>query len=38
MLRRVDPEPIVAEHVVSHELMITLVAAGFGLGFPRWRR
>jgi len=25
-------EPIVAEHVVSHDLMVTLVAAGYGLG------
>lgn len=33
VLRRVDREPIVAEQVASHELMITLVAAGFGLGF-----
>ena len=33
MLRRVDREPLVAERVVSHELMLTLVAAGFGLGF-----
>lgn len=32
-LRAVDREPIVAEQVTSHELMITLVAAGFGLGF-----
>lgn len=33
MLRTVDREPLVAEQVVSHELMLTLVAAGFGLGF-----
>jgi DNA-binding transcriptional LysR family regulator len=33
VLRVVDMEPIVAELVSSHELMITLVAAGFGLGF-----
>ncbi len=33
VLRAVDREPIVAEHVTSHELMLTLVAAGFGLGF-----
>ncbi|MFF6656537.1 LysR family transcriptional regulator [Pseudomonas aeruginosa] len=33
MLRKVDRDPIVAEHVASHELMIALVAAGFGLGF-----
>jgi DNA-binding transcriptional LysR family regulator len=33
MFRTVDREPLVAEQVVSHELMLTLVAAGFGLGF-----
>lgn len=33
LLRTVDREPLVAEQVVSHELMLTLVAAGFGLGF-----
>lgn len=33
VLRTVDMEPIIAELVTSHELMITLVAAGFGLGF-----
>lgn len=33
MLRTVDREPLIAEQVVSHELMLTLVAAGFGLGF-----
>jgi DNA-binding transcriptional LysR family regulator len=33
VLRTVDRDPIVAERVTSHELMITLVAAGFGLGF-----
>lgn len=33
VLRAADREPIVAEQVASHELMITLVAAGFGLGF-----
>lgn len=33
MLRAADREPLVAEQVVSHELMLTLVAAGFGLGF-----
>lgn len=33
VLRTVDREPMVAEQVASHELMITLVAAGFGLGF-----
>lgn len=33
LLRVVDREPIVAEHVASHDLMVTLVAAGYGLGF-----
>lgn len=33
VLRSNHREPIVAEQVASHELMITLVAAGFGLGF-----
>lgn len=33
VLRATDLEPIVAEHVVSHDLMVTLVAAGYGLGF-----
>lgn len=28
-----DQEPIVAETVSSHDLMVTLVAAGYGLGF-----
>lgn len=33
MLRMVDREPIIAEKVASHEMMVTLVAAGYGLGF-----
>lgn len=33
LLRSVEREPIVAEHVISHELLTTLVAAGFGIGF-----
>ena len=33
MLRATDLEPIVAEQVASHDLMVTLVAAGYGLGF-----
>jgi DNA-binding transcriptional LysR family regulator len=33
MMRVVDREPIIAEKVVSHEMMVTLVAAGYGLGF-----
>lgn len=33
VLRATDLEPIVAERVASHDLMVTLVAAGYGLGF-----
>lgn len=33
VLRAVDMEPIVAEQVTTHDLMMTLVAAGYGLGF-----
>ncbi len=33
VLRMVDRDPIVAEKVSSHEMMVTLVAAGLGLGF-----
>ena len=33
LLRTADLEPIVAEQVASHDLMVTLVAAGYGLGF-----
>lgn len=33
VLRTADREPIVAEKVASHDLMVTLVAAGYGLGF-----
>jgi DNA-binding transcriptional LysR family regulator len=33
VLRTVDREPIVAEQVTTHDLMMTLVAAGYGLGF-----
>jgi DNA-binding transcriptional LysR family regulator len=33
LLRAVDAEPIVAEQVSSFDLMMTLVAAGYGLGF-----
>ncbi|MCU0761965.1 MAG: LysR substrate-binding domain-containing protein [Hydrogenophaga sp.] len=33
VLQAEELEPIVAERVASHELMITLVAAGYGLGF-----
>lgn len=33
ILRTVDAEPIVAEHASSFDLMMVLVAAGYGLGF-----
>ena len=33
ILRTVDTEPLVAEHVATFDLMMTLVAAGYGLGF-----
>ncbi len=33
VLRATDREPIVAEQVASHDLMVTLIAAGYGLGF-----
>lgn len=33
VFRATDLEPIVAEQVASHDLMVTLVAAGYGLGF-----
>lgn len=33
VLRSTDREPIVAEQVASQDLMVTLVAAGYGLGF-----
>lgn len=33
VLRRTDREPIVAEQVASQDLMVTLVAAGYGVGF-----
>jgi DNA-binding transcriptional LysR family regulator len=33
ILRSVDAEPIVAEHVSSFDLMMVLVAAGYGLSF-----
>lgn len=33
ILRSVNTEPIVAEHATSLDLMLTLVAAGYGLGF-----
>ena len=32
VLRTVDIEPQVAEHVVTHDLLLILVAAGYGLG------
>ena len=33
ILRTVDVEPVVAEHVATFDLMMTLVAAGYGLSF-----
>lgn len=33
VLRATGMEPMVAERVASHDLMVTLVAAGYGLGF-----
>ncbi|MDP2162958.1 MAG: LysR family transcriptional regulator [Hydrogenophaga sp.] len=33
ILRTVDVEPVVAEHAASFDLMMTLVAAGYGLSF-----
>lgn len=35
ILRTVRPEPTVAEHASSFDLMITLVAAGYGLSFAK---
>ena len=35
ILRTVDAEPVVAEHVGSFDLMMTLVAAGYGLSFAK---
>jgi DNA-binding transcriptional LysR family regulator len=32
ILRTADIEPQVAEHVVTHDLLLTLVAAGYGVG------
>jgi len=32
LLRTVDREPQIAEYVVTHDLMLTLVAAGYGVG------
>ncbi|TBU86312.1 LysR family transcriptional regulator [Phytopseudomonas dryadis] len=32
VLRRIDMEPLIAEHVASFDLMMALVAAGFALG------
>ncbi len=33
ILRTVDAEPVVAEHAATFDLMMTLVAAGYGLSF-----
>lgn len=35
VLRAVDAEPIVAEHASTFDLMMTLVAAGYGLSFAK---
>ncbi|WP_122825940.1 LysR family substrate-binding domain-containing protein [Burkholderia pseudomallei] len=32
VLRMVDSEPIVADHVTTHDMLIALVAAGYGIG------
>lgn len=32
VLRTVDVEPIVADHVSTHDMMLALVAAGYGIG------
>ncbi|HEY8327066.1 MAG TPA: LysR substrate-binding domain-containing protein [Rhodanobacter sp.] len=32
LLKSVDIQPVIAEHVSSHEVMLALVAAGYGLG------
>jgi DNA-binding transcriptional LysR family regulator len=32
LLRTVDIEPQVAEHVMTHDLLLTLIAAGYGVG------
>lgn len=33
VLRFLEARPRIAERVTSHELMVTLVAAGYGIGF-----
>jgi DNA-binding transcriptional LysR family regulator len=33
MLRAVDTSPVIAEHVGSQELLLALIAAGYGVGF-----
>lgn len=33
LLRSVDARPVVVERVTSHDLMLALVAAGYGIGF-----
>ncbi|MCY1280164.1 HTH-type transcriptional regulator BenM [compost metagenome] len=33
ILRTASVQPVVAEHVASHDLMLALVAAGYGIGF-----
>src|SRR5690606_19001028 len=33
VLRSINASPVVAERVSTHDLMLTLVAAGYGVGF-----
>lgn len=33
LLRTVETRPVVAEYVATHDLMVALVAAGYGIGF-----
>jgi DNA-binding transcriptional LysR family regulator len=35
ILRAIDAEPVVAEHATTFDLMMTLVAAGYGLSFAK---
>lgn len=38
LLNLVDAQPVVAERVATHDLMLTLVAAGYGVGFSNMAR
>lgn len=38
VLRTVDAEPIVADHVRTHDMLIALVAAGYGIGLANATR